>query len=788
MDESLHLDTLTTTPLTVELVGTHDDDDDSKKTNSSSGRQVRVSIDKIVRDAETGNTRLVVTLPRLVDTAHAGGAVDLLLDKWNNYYLQTLVITGVRFTQGGINAIATFLTMQNVLPTIQTLVFHDIIGGRILRQDEDHVYALCKTFQKAPNLEILDLSHNLLGEYVWDALGAQTKLKSICLSDVEMRDSSFQKLQAIVFNCGETLQDVTISNYSRTGIEACEALEHLLSSCRNLRSFSWENKFQPADHHTNNNHNNNSQTSSPSRKPSREGLVPVLGLAQLSENMFKNDFGAMHHLELTGGTIPAADIATFCNALEGFHKLQTLKVSQCGLTSENIQRIVTALRSARPPLSSIDFSHNEIDCEGASWIAQLSCLRAVTKNLRHLNLEYNQIARKGALEVIERFASKSSDFHLRLQEGNPFDSSAVFLSLASSKHAAETELKDLHKDCFRLRADKTDAQNNLRELLQAQSTMVNDMHELTAKAKQLEEDKEGLIKAFSVLGMMQHVQERDNMLQRIAQLEEAVHGHAKANGLKNGHSKPQRQPSPTSRTEPTCLSKRKVSKARSMDDQLMSPTGRAKKPVAQPQPAAPKSPSNGFPVPPNLSASQTGRSPRSGRPTTARHQLVRAASERWNALKLESNTNNSNNNNNSGPGKPKFKKKPTPVRSKSSKSLAEFLNKSAPDVFDNNINFDDSFNLLDDSAHTTPAVTQQLMSESSSALGDARRRMRQQGLSSARSLPPRGESKSLGHNNSALAMNSSFGNNSNNSSLPKLDRMIDASTSDSSDSLAYPKR
>jgi hypothetical protein len=717
MDESIRLDD--PTPVAVELVGIADDDEPK---NEGASKKVRASIDKIIRDAETGNTRLVVSLPRLVDTSHAGAAVDLLLEKWDNYYLETLIVTGVRFTRGGMCSITTFIKMQDVAQTIQTLVLHDILGGALWeREDEDHFYDFCKTLQNAPNLESIDMSHNLIGPYVWDALGKQSKLKSLCLSDVELHDSSFRKLQSI-FASGETLQDLTISNFTRTGMDACDALDGILESCRNLRSFSWENKYQ----------------SSANNSLHQDGYVPVIGLAQLSKNLFKSDFGSMHHLEITGGTIPVQNIGLFCDALEGFHKLQALKISDCGLNSETMQRIVTALRSARPPLSAIDFSHNHIDCVGTSWIAELSCLRAVTKNLRLLNLEYNKIGQKGALDIIERFASKSSGFQLQLQEGNHFDSSAVFLSLASSKHAAETELKDLRKDCLRLRAEKTDAQNNLRELLQAQSAMVQDMHDLSAKTKQLEEDKESLIKAFSVLGMVQHVQERDNMMTRLRILEEAVLGRGHIVNGNNGLSST--APSPL-RPERSDLS-RQSSRTHIFDEARMSPSVSASTlPIVQPSFSGPSSPAHSVKSP--------------NRPTTARNQLVRAASERWKSMlqtpKLSKTGQDEQTKRKQGIG-----------RSKSSKSLAEFLSKSAPEMRQG----DDSFSTDEHSMKTTPIA---FLSDSSSALGGARRRMRQNAISSSRGPPLRNKSMSSAPPLDRTAQDASYTENN--------DSMVDSSRS-----------
>lgn len=724
-DTSIRLYEESKTPLTLELAGSH------REEGKDNPRKVHVSIDRIDKD-KLGNEKILVGFPPVMDTAHAGVAVDLLLDRWDTSYhtLHTLILTGLRFTQGGINAVTTFLAMQNVVTSVEQVVLRDIIGGKsILKDDEDAVFSLCKTLRAAPNLERIDLSHNVLGRYVWEALGKQAKLKHLCLTGVEMNDSSVEELR-FIFGCGSTLQSFTISNRTQTGPMACKSIDLMLNTCRNLRSFVWE------------------QTS---REKPQENL-PLSGLARLSKNMFKNDFNFMTHLQLSGGIVPA-DPTLLCNALEGFHKLQYLKISRAHLNSEKIQRIVTALRSARPPLATIDFSYNQIDCEGAAWIAQLSCLRAVTKNLKLLNLEHNRIAQKGAMEVVDSFAPKSSDFNLQMN-GNDFDPCNMFLKLASSKHSAETELKDLRKDCSRLRAEKMDAQNNLREMLKAQSTMINDMHELQSKAKQLEEDKKALVKAFSVLGMMQHVEERDSILTRLAELEEAVHGKSPhKNGVKNGKAKPRRSSSPSRiNPEPTSLS-RKAGKAKSFDD------------VPPPSPSRSRSTSRNVSRNPsfdeaegpfasnNASLATTAhtnnrtRSPRAaGRPGTARHLMVKAASERWKSLLKTDPT--------SGQAE---RKAPIhkPQRAKSNKSLAEFLNQSAPDVL---VSDGGGVVMLeDDSIQTTPAP---------SSMGAARRRIRQGGSSrslqgsssrslqsdggsstpaASRGLPPRDESKSLPH-------------------------------------------
>ena len=682
MEESIRLFEEEKTPLTLELAGIARDGDDEGP------RQVRVSIEQTQED-ELGNEKFIVSLSPLMDTAHAGCAVDLLLDRWDSeqYVLHSLILGGLRFTQGGVSALTTFWGMQNVAQTIEQLALHDIIGGQVLREDEDSIFTICKSFQNAPNLESIDLSHNALGTYVWEALGKQTKLKHLCLNNVEMDDSSFQELRN-VFACGDTLQSLTIMNRTPTGPAACQALDQILKSCRNLRSFVWEQGNHQQKAHEN---------------------MPLAGLVQLSKNMFKNEYGYLRRLELTGGIVPN-DPSMLCNALEGLHKLQELKLSRARLDSDKIQRIVTALRSARPPLSSIDFSDNQIDCEGASWIAQLSCLRAVTKNLQLLNLEDNRIAHRGAMEIVENFAPKCSNFALKL-EGNNFDPSKMFLTLASAKHAAETELNDLRKDCDRHKADKEDAQSNLRELLQAQYTMVNDMQELKAKTKQLEEDKETLAKAFGVMGLMQHGEERDSILKRLAQLEEAVLGKGTKNGTKKG-KKPPRVVKDSPESGPVF---RKAMKSKSFDD--VSPPPFALEMSRSASRVMSNDETSASPVPGNEPTLNRRRSLRSvGRPTSARHLMVKAASERWKNL--------IQNPKGSTEKKPKSK----PMRSASTRSLAEFLNRSAPDALEGN-SCDDSVSMMEDySMQTVPAP------QSASMVGPRRRT--RPGISSTRSLPP----------------------------------------------------
>jgi hypothetical protein len=170
----------------------------------------------------------------------------------------------------------------------------------------------------------------------------------------------------------------------------------------------------------------------------------------------------------------------------------------------------------------------------------------VTKNLTSLVLEKNLIANDGAISVISTFGSKVGaklDLWLR---GNPFDYGKISFELAVSKGSVEVERDVLRKECDRLRAEANDARQNLRKVMAAQTLIVSDMHILQQESERVTEERETLSKAFSVLGKVQQVEERKQMLCRIGKLEEMVLGHGTTATTSSSSSSPQpsKQPKP----------------------------------------------------------------------------------------------------------------------------------------------------------------------------------------------------------------------------------------------------
>jgi hypothetical protein len=233
-----------------------------------------VTIRKI--DENFGGIRILVSLPRLVDTGHASLAADLLQAEFEqlncHFFVEKVKLVGLRFTSGGISGTTSFLGTHT--SHVRKLVLNDVICGRITPSDESNFLTLCQLFQYSV-LDIVDLSHNAVAPYVWKAFDRQQEIKTLFLHDIEMNDASFQSLKSI-FDWGDSMSNFHVSNLTRTGEDAIEAMDDMLRSCNNMRTFTW--------------------ISDPEVQLE---ATPATGLAQLARNMFKNNFSCCYKARAT---------------------------------------------------------------------------------------------------------------------------------------------------------------------------------------------------------------------------------------------------------------------------------------------------------------------------------------------------------------------------------------------------------------------------------------------------------------------------------------------------------
>ena len=463
--------------------------------------------------------KLQVLLPRLIDSEKATIIADLLLagieSIAKNVSVERVEISNLRFTPEGVGTLMMFLAIQAT--SVKHLVIHDVVGGsEITKEDEENFSSLALAFQES-RLETLDLSFNVLGSHIWSAFSSQTQLQTLVLENVEMDDKSMEVLEENLEKKIYTgkLSRLCISNLLPTTHRSVECGNNILYRCTSLRSLRWLNK------------NMQKGTS-----------VPCRGINQLAQKMFRLS-AHLKHLELEGAelTDDEFDANGLCGGLKLLNRLNHLKLRNLDIDAHRAKVLVVALRTGRLPLRNLDLSNNRLGDEGASIIGQLSDQRILMTNLKYLNIEGNSIGTNGVIMLFSAFGSKGADDLDIRTDGNHIDMVRVALGIAALKSEVEQDRDNLRLERDRLRSGAGDGydtdplsrmlpndQMNIRHLLAAQASMVSDMQVLQKEVEKLTDERDSLIKAFSVMGAVKHVEERNSVLARLSRLEEIVHG------------------------------------------------------------------------------------------------------------------------------------------------------------------------------------------------------------------------------------------------------------------------
>jgi Ran GTPase-activating protein (RanGAP) involved in mRNA processing and transport len=471
--------------------------------------------------------KLIVSMPRLVNGEQANLTADLLFEEIDRLPVQTVVegitLHGLRFTSEGVAGLNVFLTIHAV--TVRHVVLSDIFCGIYSADSDPNALPLLTKAFESSKLESLNLSNNVIPSSTWENWTQQTALQQLILDFVEIDDASMEALASNFF-FGHALRDLHVVLNRPMGLIALDAANHILKSCTRLGSLRWVNK----------------------NFIKNASKLPWLGLKKMINP------GKLLHLVMEGGSLPEEEEIGeqgLCGALAHMTGLQTLKLRHTGLQDATVRRIVVALRRSRPPLECLDLSNNAIKDIGAKAIANLALVQRLTASFVSLILEKNQIGNDGVKDIVTSFVAKMGPkLDLRIR-GNPADYSKIALELAVSKQSADTEREELQRECERLRAEANDAKQNLRKVMTAQTHMITDMNILQQKTKHLTEEREALARAFTVLGNVQQVEERNQMMNRISQLEDMVLGRSskqstvvpqqpKSDGMREKTERPER--------------------------------------------------------------------------------------------------------------------------------------------------------------------------------------------------------------------------------------------------------
>jgi hypothetical protein len=470
----------------------------------------------VIRKDETeSKITLRVTVPREVDAECATIATELFLDHLELLPLTASVkrikIANLRFSKGGVGVMKSFVAIH--ANTVKHVSLHRLVHREASKLEKDTFITLAAAFE-AIQLETLDLSHNALESAVWEAWSNQTSLDKLLLKDVEMDDASCEAMSEH-FNSFKTISRMHVSNMRAVSEDGTASACRVVEKCSSLCSLRWATR-------------------------DANSTPPLLGLKTLAFRGFQTKSGNLRRLEIEGGSVTGIIFkGGLCGAIECLNRLEHLNLRRLGLGPRGTMQVVAALKTAKAPLSYFDISENDIEDEGAVALAQLANQRSVMRNLKVLAVEKNGIGSKGAQTLLHIFAANSVALCL---QGNPFDATAIAMSLVAENAGMRMNAASLEKDRARVQVELNLSKKQVRQLTSEQTTLLGKINSMEKEIRRLTDERDSLSRALSSVGgtTTSNVDERVHMLERLAKLEALVLG---AGGrAEMAESRPRRTP------------------------------------------------------------------------------------------------------------------------------------------------------------------------------------------------------------------------------------------------------
>lgn len=476
-------------PLSLELSGHVDSDGEEG-----------VSVEK--QETHGGTIRLLVSLPKQCHADHTNLAAALLFEQIDQLPMAARVervkFSGLRFSPAGVHGIKEFLSFH--APSVKIVSLKDIVRKNAAPEDEDVFSALAEIFQES-KLEVLNLSDNTIGAYMWKHWSNQTELRHLLLDHVDMDDGSIKEL-ACQLSCAETLEDIYAVLETPAGEISVTDTSSLLGSCKRLTSLRWA-------HETANS----------------ESKLPWFGLQQMVRSQLEVEgVVSLRHLVMDGSVITASELGNdgLYGALREMSQLKTLKLREVALKDEGVKSVVDALELSQPPLEWLDLSGNQIKGDGAKTIAKLVNVDSIISNIKMLVLEGNEIDTEGGIDIIASFAPKVLVDFDTLLDGNPMDFSKLIMSMAWTKAQAEKERDELRRDQQEADLQFNELQRNLETLASENSSMSADLQLLQAAYEKQKKENDILVEAFSILGLQTQIGEQKRLLDRVSKVEDVM--------------------------------------------------------------------------------------------------------------------------------------------------------------------------------------------------------------------------------------------------------------------------
>lgn len=454
------------------------------------GTEFPVAVRKI--NAAADRVKLVVDLPVLVDAEQANLTAALVLDELDRLppkaRVAGILIASIRFTEEGATGIQAFLASH--AEQIRHVALHDVVPAGVDNEVLTRLVQVCRAFEESP-LQVLDVSRNaIVGSdlfKVWK--GAYQTLEQIILDGVSVDTNAWKGLaEAFAWDLLEDLH--VVLQHGPDSPAAMEAVGTIFRNCTRLSSLRWVQR-------------------------SSEGApLPCQGLREMASNMLKVNTrgGPLRHLVFGGSYFPpntrsediihAREMKELCSALQDMPRLRTLKLRSLGMT--DIERLVGALRHARPPLEVMDLSFNMLS--NVQALLDFCNIPKINKELRSIVLSHNLIDTMQGRELYACFNGLPIDVAL--------DNNKVDFGLLIRGY--QDELRAVEKERDELRVAESPYGGS------AAADTAADLNALKAENKRLQDDRDTMMRAFSLMGSAKQVEEHKRLLDRVQRLEDMV--------------------------------------------------------------------------------------------------------------------------------------------------------------------------------------------------------------------------------------------------------------------------
>jgi hypothetical protein len=523
------------TILSIELIGRNEPAQQTDGRNSATAANYNTTIQQETND-NNNNTitstriRIIVTIPLLVDGPQANVAADVLLTQLDQYpdaIVDSVAMRQLQFTRDGVDGLKLFLTIH--ASTIQQVTLADLTTAATTttttiqpvedsnndstmnsdsqqqQQQENDVVALIAIAESFAESELisLDLSHNHIDASVWKHWSAQCghTLRRLTLDRVYLDKDSLQELEKHISL--QALDEISIVWMHALEASGVATADRILANCQRLTKVKLAYKHQVGK-----------------AKLMWTGLQTLVrqGGCQLAT------------LALEGARCTDPELLVLLDILTNSPTLSVLQLRNLNLTDGQMLQICASLNESRPLLTRLDLSYNALKEGSVKGICDLYERNAtILDSVQVLSLNNNHIGPEGFDTLLQcatvkcRFPRADINIH-----GNPIAADKWAFGLAVAKYKMQSELTLVRKERDSLLIDlaKLSEQNRSNRSIGSDQNRSSrsiggvDSQVLLLENRQLKEDRDTLLRAFSIAAASQSVEQNRQVLDRISRLED----------------------------------------------------------------------------------------------------------------------------------------------------------------------------------------------------------------------------------------------------------------------------